>query len=173
MKLYQPWHALDSAELSFDLFLQPFAAPQRCSGHAGAFHVAPSQFIGVQFRRIAGKEMQCQHAVRGCNIRLHQRGLVRGKSVDHQMHRLRTTSHHPPQQDEGPPEKLSASVWRTRPPGTASPQHLSPPGTADIGIAVGAVVNRRKVAMHFDIESTDGYSRLPAPHRADRGGIPL
>ena len=58
-------------------FLQLLAAPQRCSRHTGAFHVAPDQFIGVQFRRIAGEEVR-SHALRGCDIGLHERGRGRG-----------------------------------------------------------------------------------------------
>ena len=42
--------------------------------------------------------MQRQHSMRGCYIGFHRRGRVRGKSIDHQMSRLRTVSHHPPQQ---------------------------------------------------------------------------
>ena len=84
-------HALDGTELRFDLRLKFFASPQRCPRHSGAFHVAPNQFIGVQLRRVAGKKMQCQHALRGGNISLHQCGLVRREFVEHQMHRLRTT----------------------------------------------------------------------------------
>ena len=76
------------------IFAWLFASPQRSSRHPGAFHVAPNQFIGVQFRRVARKKMQRQHTLRGGNIGLHQCRLVRGKSVEHQMHRLRTTPHH-------------------------------------------------------------------------------
>src|SRR5215831_9560522 len=59
----QMWHALDGGELGRDLVAQLFAAPQRCSGHTGAFHVTPYQFIGVQLGRVAGKKVQRQHSI--------------------------------------------------------------------------------------------------------------
>jgi hypothetical protein len=51
-------HALDRGELPLNLVPQLFASAQRRAGYAGAFHVAPDQFIRVQLRGVAGKEMQ-------------------------------------------------------------------------------------------------------------------
>jgi len=76
-------HALDRGELRLDLVPQCFALAERSTGYAGAFHVAPYQFIRFQLRGVAGKEMQRQHPIGGSNIGLHQRRLVCGKSVDH------------------------------------------------------------------------------------------
>ena len=44
--------------------------------------------------------MQRQHTFRRGNIGFHQRGLVRGQSVEHQMYWLRTTPHHSAQQPD-------------------------------------------------------------------------
>jgi hypothetical protein len=48
--------ALDRGELRLDLVLQCFASAERSTGYAGAFHVAPYQFIRVQLRGVAGRK---------------------------------------------------------------------------------------------------------------------
>jgi hypothetical protein len=81
-------------QLLFDAKFQLLAGPQRVASHTAALDMAPHQFIGIEIGRIARQDVHRQLAMSRCDVFAHVQLLVRGRSVDHQLHRLAATLHH-------------------------------------------------------------------------------
>src|SRR5437667_60629 len=58
-----------------------------------ALHVVPHQFVRVEFRRIAGQEVQFQFAAARVDVVLHHLGLVGRQAVEDEKQRLLATAH--------------------------------------------------------------------------------
>ena len=82
------------SELFLDLVAQsvPFAEWGSC--HAGPLHVAPDEFVRVQFRGITWQEMKGEKPFRRGHIGFHERRLVGGQTIDHEMHGRHPPPHH-------------------------------------------------------------------------------
>src|SRR5262245_6273348 len=84
---------LDLEEVGFDSILQRLFWGKRSLGGAGALHVAPDQFVRVQFRCIAGQEDQLEFASRAFNVVEHNLRLVRRQTVENEEQRSATMTH--------------------------------------------------------------------------------
>ena len=84
---------------------------------AGAFGVAPDEFVGVEVWGIAGQEMHRQLAIEFVHVVPYQACPVRGKAIDDQVQRLAPAAHHAAQQgDEQGSVQATSDRWRTRTP---------------------------------------------------------
>ena len=108
------WRAFELRQLLFDLVAQGFARAERASCCAGALDMTPHQFVRVQVGCIPGQEVQRQSAFRRSDVVAYRRGLVRGQTVEHQMHGLPATAHQLAQQQHKP-FGFERAVIRTKP----------------------------------------------------------
>src|SRR5206468_1851448 len=67
-----------------------------------ALEVVPDELVGVQFRRIAGQEVQFQTTGEPLNILRDHFGDVRGVAVENEEHRVLTAAHEVHQQLDEP-----------------------------------------------------------------------
>ena len=83
----------DLQQLFIYAILQFFTFHERLSGDTRSLGMTPDQFVGIQVRRVTGKEVQRQATRRAGYVLPDYRLLMRGQTIDHQMQWLLAAIH--------------------------------------------------------------------------------
>src|SRR5438445_9614196 len=84
---------LNNEQVGLDAIVKTLTLDERTFRRPGALHVVPHQFVRVEFRRIAGQEVQFQFAAARVDVVLHHLGLVGRQAVEDEKQRLLATAH--------------------------------------------------------------------------------
>jgi len=103
---------LDVGEILLNTIPQRFVLSQRGFGGAVIAKMIPNKFIRVQIRRIAGKKMQFQHALKGLYISGNKPCFMSGQPVNDEKHGTSPVPHKRFQEFDKPSRIQPAGIDR-------------------------------------------------------------